>query len=398
MDSETESETESDSACTTSSESDSDLVVVNEKIRRSTSKNGGGEIIANSSSATKQLQHFSIASLMATSSSTTSQVKNGNSSSKADELVSDSLTKKNLVAAASFGSNNSMTRSSSSANAGGSNLLDDENDVLASVNCHLETTELWSKFHEHGTEMLITKTGVPMIPIIQCSFSSFQEALLGQKFAVILDVVPYDNKRYRYAYHRSSWLIAGKADPPPPKRQYLHPDSPFSIRDFQESRTFSFEKVKLTNNEADKSGQIILNSMHKYQPRIHLALVDDLWNSSNGTLDLCKVKHKTFTFELTSFTAVTAYESFEIKKLKIDSYPFAKGFRDNNPNDERPNFASVSTSYFNYGSIPLITETEIESSEELSNTMLDSMNPIDLDDEVINAEVDDILNNQVCYT
>ena len=237
-----------------------------------------------------------------------------------------------------------------------------------------------------------------MFPTIRCSFFGFQEALLGQKFAVILDVVPYDNKMYRYAYHRKRWLIAGKADPPPPKRQYLHPDSPFSIRDFQESRTFSFEKVKLTNNEADKSGQIILNSMHKYQPRIHLALVDDLWNSSNGTLDLCKMKHKTFTFELTSFTAVTAYESFEIKKLKIDSYPFSKGFRDNNPNDERPNFASVSTSYFNYGSIPLITETEIESSEELSNTMLDSMNPIDLDDEVINAEVDDILNNQVCYT
>ena len=56
--------------------------VVNEKIRRSPSKNGGGgEIIASSSSATKQLHHFSIASLMATSSSTSTRVKNGNSSS-----------------------------------------------------------------------------------------------------------------------------------------------------------------------------------------------------------------------------------------------------------------------------------------------------------------------------
>ena len=49
--------------------------------------------------------------------------------------------------------------------------------------------------------------------------------------------------------------------------------------------------------------------MHKFQPRIHLVLVDDLWNSSYGTLDLRKVKHKTFTFELTSFTAVTAYQN-----------------------------------------------------------------------------------------
>ena len=32
----------------------------------------------------------------------------------------------------------------------------------------------------------------------------------------------------------------------------------------------SFEKLKLTNNEADETGFIVLNSMHKYQPRIHV--------------------------------------------------------------------------------------------------------------------------------
>jgi hypothetical protein len=32
----------------------------------------------------------------------------------------------------------------------------------------------------------------------------------------------------RYAYHRSAWLVAGKADPPPPRRLYVHPDSPFT--------------------------------------------------------------------------------------------------------------------------------------------------------------------------
>ena len=30
---------------------------------------------------------------------------------------------------------------------------------LAGVQCHLETKELWQKFHELGTEMIITKTG-----------------------------------------------------------------------------------------------------------------------------------------------------------------------------------------------------------------------------------------------
>ena len=32
-------------------------------------------------------------------------------------------------------------------------------DDLLSVDCHLETKELWDKFHELGTEMIITKTG-----------------------------------------------------------------------------------------------------------------------------------------------------------------------------------------------------------------------------------------------
>ena len=94
-----------------------------------------------------------------------------------------------------------------------------------------------------------------MFPTIRCSFSGFQD--FGQKFAIVLDVVSSDNKRYRYAYHRSSWLVAGKADPPPPKRQYLHPDSPFSVKQLERKRlSVSFEKVKLTNNESDKTGQV----------------------------------------------------------------------------------------------------------------------------------------------
>lgn len=32
-------------------------------------------------------------------------------------------------------------------------------DQLLPIDCHLETKELWDKFHELGTEMIITKTG-----------------------------------------------------------------------------------------------------------------------------------------------------------------------------------------------------------------------------------------------
>ncbi|XP_050529097.1 T-box transcription factor TBX20-like [Daktulosphaira vitifoliae] len=191
---------------------------------------------------------------------------------------------------------------------------------LASTECYLESVskELWSKFHELGTEMIITKTGRRMFPTLRVCFRKLDP---NQKYAVLIDIVPVDNKRYRYAYHKSSWLVAGKADPPAPHRLYTHPDSPFTGD--QLHKTFvSFEKVKLTNNEMDISGQIILNSMHRYQPRIHLVK----WRGM--VTDLDAEKYRSFVFPETVFTAVTAYQNQLITKLKIDSNPFAKGFRD----------------------------------------------------------------------
>ena len=32
-------------------------------------------------------------------------------------------------------------------------------ELLEKVSCHLESSDLWSKFHQLGTEMIITKTG-----------------------------------------------------------------------------------------------------------------------------------------------------------------------------------------------------------------------------------------------
>lgn len=84
----------------------------------------------------------------------------------------------------------------------------------------------------------------------------------------------------------------------------------------------SFHKLKLTNNNLDQNGHIILNSMHKYQPRVHVVQANDIftmrWNSFN-----------TYAFEETVFIAVTAYQNEQITQLKIDNNPFAKGFRDN---------------------------------------------------------------------
>ncbi|XP_041377030.1 T-box transcription factor TBX20-like isoform X2 [Gigantopelta aegis] len=193
---------------------------------------------------------------------------------------------------------------------------------LESATCRLETKELWDKFHELGTEMIITKTGRRMFPTLRVSFTGLDAK---DRYLVFMDVVPVDNKRYRYAYHRSSWLVAGKADPPLQSRLCMHPDCPFNGEQLQK-QTISFEKLKLTNNILDKNGQIVLNSMHKYQPRIHL-----MKETEDLVLPLTSLNNtqvKTFIFPETVFIGVTAYQNQLITKLKIDSNPFAKGFRD----------------------------------------------------------------------
>ncbi|KAL3280561.1 hypothetical protein HHI36_003795 [Cryptolaemus montrouzieri] len=142
-----------------------------------------------------------------------------------------------------------------------------------------------------------------MFPTVRVSFTGIRP---DQRYAVLIDIVPVDNKRYRYAYHRSSWLVAGKADPPAPCRKYAHPDSPYTGEQLRK-QVVSFEKVKLTNNEMDKHGHLVLNSMHKYQPRVHIVIRPE--GSSGNVGDLENEAYKTFIFPETVFTAVTAYQN-----------------------------------------------------------------------------------------
>lgn len=126
------------------------------------------------------------------------------------------------------------------------------NSDLEQIECYLESDDLWKKFHELGTEMIITKSGRRMFPSLRVSFNNVK---LNEKYLVAMDIVPTDNKRYRYAYHRSSWLVAGKADPPVQSRIFLHPDGPFT-GDSLQKQIISFEKLKLTNNESDRAGHV----------------------------------------------------------------------------------------------------------------------------------------------
>ncbi|KAM3718869.1 T-box protein [Dirofilaria immitis] len=205
--------------------------------------------------------------------------------------------------------------------------------ILRHITCRLEGRELWNKFYELSTEMIITKSGRRMFPTMKLSISGCEPDVF---YYVFLDVVPVDNRRYRYIYNKSSWLTAGKAEPTPRNRLYMHPDSPFTGEQLC-NQVISFEKAKLTNNEVDKTGHLILNSMHKYQPRIHVVRRPRERPIEQAlTIDLHNEHYKTFQFKETQFMAVTAYQNQLITKLKIEKNPFAKGFRD--PNGRSPEY------------------------------------------------------------
>ncbi|XP_028400350.1 T-box transcription factor TBX3-like [Dendronephthya gigantea] len=188
----------------------------------------------------------------------------------------------------------------------------------------LENEDLWEAFHKHGTEMVITKAGRRMFPAIKVRISGLNPRT---KYIVLLEIVPVDECRYKF--HNCRWSIAGKGDPEMPKRMYVHPDSPNTGAQWMQ-KVISFHKMKLTNNPNDKDGFTILNSMHKYKPRVHLVKCEDIYRLPWSSF-------QTFEFPDTMFFAVTAYQNEKITKLKIDNNPFAKGFRENGAGQKRRN-------------------------------------------------------------
>ncbi|XP_041029810.1 T-box transcription factor TBX1-B-like [Carcharodon carcharias] len=196
---------------------------------------------------------------------------------------------------------------------------------VAGVTAQLEMKGLWDEFNHLGTEMIVTKAGRRMFP-------TFQVKIFGMDptadYVLLVDFISADDKRYRYAFHSSSWLVTGKADPSSPGRIYFHPDSPSKGTQWMKQMV-SFDKLKLTNNLLDDNGHIILNSMHRYQPRFHVVYVDPRQDSERRAAE----NFKTFLFAETQFTAVTAYQNHRITQLKIASNPFAKGFRDGDADD-----------------------------------------------------------------
>ncbi|XP_056154392.1 eomesodermin homolog a [Lampris incognitus] len=193
----------------------------------------------------------------------------------------------------------------------------------ARAQVYLCNRPLWLKFHRHQTEMIITKQGRRMFPFLSFNITGLN---LTAHYNVFVEVVLADPNHWRF--QGGKWVTCGKADNNMQgNKMYVHPESPNTGAHWMRQE-ISFGKLKLTNNKGannNNTQMIVLQSLHKYQPRLHIVEVTE-----DGVEDMSnEAKTQTFTFPENQFIAVTAYQNTDITQLKIDHNPFAKGFRDN---------------------------------------------------------------------
>lgn len=196
------------------------------------------------------------------------------------------------------------------------------------VTVTLENSSVWEKFNSCGTEMILTKQGRRMFPYCRYRFTGLDPDRL---YSLVLSIVPSDQHRYRW--NTLKWEVSGPAEYYTPNviRAFSHHHSPSPGSQWM-SGLVSFYKLKLTNNPHDTGDHIILHSMHRYVPRLHVIPAPDGVAASPDRPLVVGPESMTFTFPQTEFMAVTTYQNFRITQLKIHHNPFARGFREDGNN------------------------------------------------------------------
>ncbi|MGH0147717.1 UNVERIFIED_CONTAM: hypothetical protein FKN15_017524 [Acipenser sinensis] len=178
---------------------------------------------------------------------------------------------------------------------------------MEGIKVYLHERELWVKFDDVGTEMIITKAGRTLnITASKQMHMVFNKAkneyeAKQETLKIIL------NSMHKYQPR----LHIVKADE---NNGFGSKNTAFCTHVFPET---AFIAVTSYQNH-----KIILNSMHKYQPRLHIVKADE--NNGFGSKNTAFCTH---VFPETAFIAVTSYQNHKITQLKIENNPFAKGFR-----------------------------------------------------------------------
>ncbi|KAK2890338.1 MAX gene-associated protein isoform X2 [Channa argus] len=196
------------------------------------------------------------------------------------------------------------------------------------VSVTLENNSVWKQFYSCGTEMILTKQGRRMFPYCRYRLAGLDPERL---YSLVLSIGPSD--QYRYRWSTSKWEVSGPAEHQAQGliRAFSHHNSPCKGSEWM-GGLVSFYKLKLTNNSQDQDGHMILHSMHRYIPSLHVIPVPDGDVHISDQPVVIGPESMTFTFPQTVFMAVTTYQNFRITQLKINHNPFAKGFREDGNN------------------------------------------------------------------
>ncbi|KAJ7308858.1 hypothetical protein JRQ81_008131 [Phrynocephalus forsythii] len=83
----------------------------------------------------------------------------------------------------------------------------DPEQTIENIKVYLHEKELWKKFHEAGTEMIITKAGRRMFP-------SYKVKVMGMnpktKYILLIDIVPADDHRYKFCDNKWTKAFVSK--------------------------------------------------------------------------------------------------------------------------------------------------------------------------------------------
>uniref|UniRef100_A0A8R1I4H5 T-box domain-containing protein n=1 Tax=Caenorhabditis japonica TaxID=281687 RepID=A0A8R1I4H5_CAEJA len=182
------------------------------------------------------------------------------------------------------------------------------------IHVALQDRQLWKEFDTLCNEMIITKIGRNLFPIIEYAFKGLQEHVEYQ-VGVTMQLTNCQKLKF----------TAGKWDPLDVPEEVFQPNEifmakPKSGRELMQ-RGLKLDKLKLTNTKEAvvKNDQMIrVQSMRQYIPVLHIYEV-----VATGVRLVGK-----YEFAETKFVAVTAYQSERVKQLKVQRNKFAQGFRE----------------------------------------------------------------------
>lgn len=201
----------------------------------------------------------------------------------------------------------------------------------------LREPELWRQFHSHQNEMIITKAGRCLFPLLRIEFvpsdatpscGSPPPVNLESDHQYCIQLEFSSPDVHKWKWRETRWIPLLTSHTLLSRGEFHHHFPSARTITIAEtlpgsqiiSEGLDFERVKLTNRPEEGPFSVTLQSFHRYLPIIHLVSLEGRENPSPPP------PPQTIKFPETEFIAVTHYQNEQITLLKKSYNPHAKGF------------------------------------------------------------------------